>query len=268
MKSIGEKHFKEIKNWFTEYVRSFKDGNEIDRSNIVLKEDHTLRVCKEILYIGKKLGLDDNELRLAEIIALLHDIGRFEQYAVYNTFADRNSENHAALGIKVLKKYNVLNKLDTPTERLIFRIIDYHNRASLPPEEEEQSLFFMKLLRDADKLDILKVVTDYYHRKEGKRNKAIELDLPDTPGISEKVYQDLIHKRIVNANHMKNLNDFKLLQTGWIFDINFKPTLQCIKSRRYIEMIRKVLPETDEIREIFNVVQDHLDRQSVEIPEE
>ena len=265
MKSIGEKHFKEIKNWFTEYVQSFKDGNEIDRSNIGLKEDHTLRVCKEILYIGKKLDLDDNALRLAEIIALLHDIGRFEQYAVYKTFADRNSENHALLGIKILKKYDVLNGLGESTKKLILRTIEYHNLASLPPEEEEPFLFFMKLLRDADKLDILKVVTDYYHRKENRRNKTIELDLPDTPGISEKVYQDLIHKRIVNMNHMKNLNDFKLVQIGWIFDINFEPTLQCIKSRHYLEMIREVLPETDEIREIIDVAQNHLNPPSAEV---
>ncbi len=268
MIKIEQKNVKDLKKWFTEYVRSFKDDNETDRRNIVLKEDHTLRVCDEILNIGKKLGLDDNKLRLAEIVALLHDIGRFEQYAVYKTFADRNSENHASLGIKVLKKYDVLKKLDASTEKLILRTIELHNRAYLPLEEEEPCLFFTKLLRDADKLDILKVVTDYYHRKESKRNKAIELDLPDTPGISETVYQDLINKTIVNADHIKNLNDFKLLQIGWIFDINFEPTLRCIKARRYLEMIRDVLPETDEIWEIFDVIQRHINHHLIEAEKE
>jgi hypothetical protein len=166
-----------------------------------------------------------------------------------------------------LKRHEVLKGFDDSTERLILRTIECHNRASLPPEEEEPCLFFMKLLRDADKLDIWRVVTDYYHREDGRRNKTIELDLPDTPGISRTVYQDLVHKRIVNANHIKNLNDFKLLQIGWIFDINFDPTLYCIKSRRYLECIRDVLPETDEIRKIFDVIQRYLNRHPWEIKE-
>jgi len=95
------------------------------------------------------------------------------------------------------------------------------------------------------------VVTDYYHQKNGKRNGAIELDLPDTPGFSEEVYQDLMNKRIVDIKHVKNLNDFKLLQIGWIFDINFNITMEAIKSRRYLEMIRDVLPKSEKIQLIF-----------------
>jgi len=137
---------------------------------------------------------------------------------------------------------------------VILRSIQYHNRASLPREETETCLFFSKLLRDADKLDIWKVVTDYYHRKNRERNGAIELGLPDTSGFSEEVYRDLMNKKIVDIKHVNNLNDFKLLQIGWIFDINFKPTLYHIKERRYLEMIRDVLPESKGISEIFDII--------------
>jgi hypothetical protein len=63
-----------------------------------------------------------------------------------------------------------------------------------------------------------------------------------------------MNKRIVDMKHVRNLNDFKLLQTGWIFDINFKPTFNCIKKRRYLEMIREVLPKSKRIKEIFDVI--------------
>ncbi len=59
---------------------------------------------------------------------------------------------------------------------------------------------------------------------------------------------------IVNIAHVTNLNDFKLLQAGWIFDINFQPTLDRIKKHRYIELIREVLPESKEIDEIFDLI--------------
>lgn len=268
MIDINQKSVWDLKKWFFSYVRTFKYGDQNFQENIILKEKHTIHVCREILNIGNQLGLNDDELRLSEVIALFHDIGRFEQYARYQTFVDRQSEDHAKLGIKVLQRYGVLNGFDDVIKNLILRVINYHNRASLPQEETETCLFFAKLLRDADKLDIWKVVTDYYHSNDGRRNGALELDLPDTPGISDKVYQDLINRSIVNVNHIRNLNDFKLLQMGWIFDINFKPTLRSVKSRRYLEMIRDVLPKSEEVRKIYTVIQTYLDYQLREVSEE
>jgi len=251
---LDKRNVANLKNWFTSYVHTFKCNDLELQQNIDLKENHTVRVCKEILNIGEELGLSDDALRLAEIIALLHDIGRFEQYARYKTFMDGKSEDHAELGVKILKKYNVLKQLDDTTRDVILRSIKYHNRPSLPHGETETCLFFTKLLRDADKLDIWKVVTDYYHRENGKRNAALEFDLPDTPGFSEEVYRDLMNKTIVDIKHIKNLNDLKMLQIGWIFDINFKPTLSCIKNRRYLELIREVLPKSKEVKEIFGII--------------
>lgn len=251
---IETKNLSHLKNWFSEYVHTFKNEDSELQKNIDLKEEHTKRVCKEILYIGKRLGLNDNELRLAEIIALFHDIGRFEQYTRYKTFMDGKSENHAELGVKILLNHEVLKEIDNETVELILCSIKYHNRSLVPNNETEKCLFFTKLLRDADKLDIWKVVTDYYHRKNKKPNGAIELGLPDTPGFSKEVKQDLLNKTFVDMSHVNNLNDFKLLQVGWIFDINFKPTFECIKQRRYLELIQKVLPKTKEIKEIFDFV--------------
>jgi len=258
--TVSDDIMSDMKNWFASYINTFKfDNNELQQ-NIDIKREHTERVTEEIINIGKQIGLNDNELNLAEIIALFHDIGRFEQYKIYNTFSDHKSEDHAELGIKVLKKHNVLGILNKDLQKLIFCSIKYHNKPSLPPDETKICLFYSRLIRDADKLDIWKVVTDYYHTKNGKRNIALELELPDTPGISEEVYKALINKQIVDMIHVKNLNDIKLLQAGWIYDINFKPTFECIKNRRYIAMIRDVLPDSPEIDEIFDSIYSSLYR--------
>ncbi|MDO9528461.1 MAG: HD domain-containing protein [Syntrophales bacterium] len=258
---MNEETVAALKDWFSGYVQIFKSVDDDLEQNTVLKEEHTERVCGEILNIGEKLGLHDKDLCLAEVIALLHDIGRFEQYARYRTFVDFHSVNHAEHGIKILQENGVLSGIDESTQKLILQTILYHNRAALPQKETEKCLFFTKLLRDADKLDIWRVVTDYYRRKNGKRNGALELGLPDTPGISDDVYNDLLEGKIVDVTHLKNLNDFKLLQIGWIYDINFTPTFQCIKERRYIEMIRDVLPESKKVERIFSVAQSYLDEQ-------
>jgi putative nucleotidyltransferase with HDIG domain len=111
---ISKKSLNELKAWFSNYVRTFYDENPEVQQNIVLKEEHTLRVCSEIVAIGQDLELNQNELRLAEIIALLHDIGRFEQYRNYGTFSDSRSENHAELGVKIIEREDLLIRYHHP----------------------------------------------------------------------------------------------------------------------------------------------------------
>lgn len=259
--SICEEEVQHLEEWFFHYVQTFKDGDKNVLENTLLKEQHTIQVCKEILNIGQQLGLNNDELRLSKIIALFHDIGRFEQYARFQTFVDKKSVNHAELGVQILKDHHVLNKLDESMQNLILQAISYHNRASLPENETATCLFYTKLIRDADKLDIWRIVTDYYNQKDGKKKVVLELELPNTSGISDEVYQDLTHMRIVDIKNIRNVNDVKLLQIGWVFDINFHSSFQSIQSRHYIEMIGDVLPQSKEVQTIMRMVQSYLSKQ-------
>ncbi|MBM9520731.1 HD domain-containing protein [Desulforhopalus vacuolatus] len=248
---LNEQIIDDLKKWFAAYVQTFTSENNEVQQNINLKEEHTRRVCCEILHLGQQLGLNASELRLAEITALFHDIGRFEQFARYGTFMDGKSVNHAQFGVKILQEKKVLARLDDSVRDLVLRIITYHNRAVLPTEESATCLFFSRLLRDADKLDIWRVVTEYYQQRDQKANTGLELGLPDTPVFSDAVVQDILAGRIVDIKHLKTLNDFKLLQVGWVYDLNFIPTFQRLKEKGYLDMIRAVLPETEGIDKIF-----------------
>ncbi len=258
---INNELIQSFRNWFDQYIETFYSSQEDVRENLLLKKMHTKRVCGEIIQIGRKLGLNEDALRFSELTALFHDIGRFEQYARYKTFADYKSENHAELGVKILKKHGVLNCLDNSARDLVCRIVSYHNRACLPDKETGRCLFYTKLLRDADKLDIWKVLTDHYFRRSGVSNRAIELELPDTPEISDKVYAAIINKKIVDTHYVRNLNDFKILQIGWIFDVNFKPTLDAVIDRKYIESICSVLPDSAKVHKIKGVVNRYIEEQ-------
>ncbi len=255
---LGRPERDAIRGWFDRYVQTYTDGGGPDAGPMVLKRDHSLRVCEEIVRIGESLNLDGPDLLFAETIALLHDIGRFEQYAVHRTFADRKSVNHAELGAQVLNQRNVLAGLDGETAAEVQRAVMCHNMAFLPDDLDGRGRMFCLMLRDADKLDIWKVVTDYYGRTEGPADTTIELDLPDTPGVSEAVVRDLMEKRIVRSDHIRNLNDFKLLQVGWVYDIHFTVTVERLKGQGYLEKIRAVLPESPAVEAVFRAVADHL----------
>ena len=247
-----------LKGWFDAHVEKYQNGDADFRKNINLKNEHSRRVCREIRELGEKIGLTQNELLLCEVIGLFHDVGRFEQYARFHTFADILSVDHAELGVEILKRNNVFNSFPETLTDLIFRIISYHNLANLPIEESPICLFYTRLLRDADKLDIWRVVTDYYSNSAPHSNNALELGLPDTNTISREVYKDIMNQQIVDVRHLKNINDFKLLQVGWVYDINFLPTFEKIRDRCYLEKISAVLPDLVEVKEIFSAVESYL----------
>lgn len=255
---ISREELEELKQWFAVYVRSFCSGERLQQRNFLLKEEHTLRVCEEIKAIGQEIGCDEEELILAEAVALLHDIGRFEQFARYSTFVDMHSENHAELGLKIIAREKLLSGSEEEVQQIVSESIRHHNRAALPQQGHAEWHLYARLLRDADKLDIWRVVTEYYQRAQQERNEAIELNLPDTPEISEQVLQDLKRRSIVQVQHLRTLNDFKLLQMGWVFDINFTPTCHRIVQRGYLEKIRRVLPAESRIDEVYALMREHV----------
>lgn len=256
---INKGELQNLRNWFSGYLLSFKNGEPDLLENVTLKELHTQKVCEAIIEIGKSLRLNEEELQLAEIIALFHDVGRFEQYKIYGTFMDSKSVNHAELGIEILLRHNTLDHLSAEIKNLIIKAIRYHNRPRLPELESEECLLYARLIRDADKMDIYRLLTEYYSgQKQGKRNKAIELELPDTANASETVISAVINRAIVNFKDVNNLNDFKLLQLAWIYDVNFSFTHRYISNKKYLESIWDSMIKANLNPNLFLAVSDHL----------
>lgn len=240
--------------WFDNYVNSWVEKNPDLKENLLIKANHSKKVRNEIIGIANSLNLQKNELFLAELIGLFHDVGRFEQYAIYKTFSDSKSQNHADLGVKVLKDKNVLSDLSNVEREIVFRAISNHNKAEIPESETEEIEFFSQLIRDADKLDIWRLITEYYMVKEQNENKSLELDLPDTNEISDNVMQAILDRKIVKKEDMKTLNDFKLLQIAWVFDLNFNYSKKRLSEKKYLEKIFNTLPNNHIIEQIKYIV--------------
>jgi HD superfamily phosphohydrolase YqeK len=243
-----------FQSWYTEYVSHFysQEHDQERQWAIRLKDEHSRRVREEVIVISHGLDLPEQDIALAEVLGLFHDIGRFYQYQKYGTFRDDLSENHAELGVKEISHAPILSTLSYEEKEIIKKGILYHNLHKLPEDEKSRCLFFCKLLRDADKLDIWKVVIHYYQNEQDHNpHVALELGLPDTPGCSQEILDDLHSGQTSSAGSVKNLNDYKLLQIGWVYDINFSPTFHEIKNREYLQKIARRLPETVESKEVL-----------------
>ena len=211
-----------MKTWFENYTKSFEQTD-----GIILKTEHSLKVAEESVFLAQKLGWNSWDVYLAEVIGLLHDIGRFEQYTKYKTFKDKDSVNHAKLGVKILKKLKVLRHYDKQDQFHILRAIRNHNKPFLVG-----NFTYAYLLRDADKLDIYRVFTDYM-----KGYSPIEFKFKDTPGISKYVYKSIMNHKFIRTNKVQNLNDFKCFCIAWLFDVYYKNTFKEIINRGYINFL-------------------------------
>lgn len=235
-----------FRKWFFEYVNRFFSPDPLIKENIELKIEHTGRVCENILLLAKSEKISEKECMLAETIALFHDLGRFEQFTKYKTFRDSESENHALMGIRILNEERILSRLSKEEENIILKAVEYHNLMEIPQYIKTFSklYFYSKLIRDADKIDILRLASEEYMEEGKHRNPALELYLPDALGYSEPIVSEILGNRMAKIGDMKNRNDVKLLRLSWIFDINFSATFSLLKEYGYLEVIMSCLPET------------------------
>jgi len=254
---LHKEQLQALKDWFAKYVIKFHNDVPEARTGIQLKEDHTWRVCDNILRIGRSLNLNPQDLNLAESIALLHDIGRFKQFSLYRTFNDRESANHAHLGLQEIEANEVLSGLDGAERHIILKAVEYHNLRDLPAMPPRQMLF-ARMIRDADKLDILKVYTEHYDQENNELAPVLGAGLPETQAYSPIFIENLLENQKCLYSDIKNSNDRKLLQLSCIYDINFPYTMAAIKKKGYIEKTINFLPGTEDILKIHRHLQSYV----------
>ncbi len=244
-----------LEEWFDSYVSKYSFSDSKDQINIDLKVEHTYKVVDLITNLSKTV-LPEEELYIAKTIALLHDLGRFEQYRRYKTFSDAKSEDHAELAIKIILTNNLLADYPKESTLIILKAISYHNKMNLPEDETKQVLIYTKLIRDADKLDIWRVIIDNY--TSSKNNKVIGLGLNSENYISDTICKEIMARRNVDYKNLKTLNDLKLTQMGWVYDINFKKSLKIVKEREYIDQLFSTIPSSEKARQVYEEVKSYI----------
>lgn len=140
---------------FSDYAAAY-DAKD---PKVALKIAHTGRVAALCERIAQSLALPQEEADLAWLCGMLHDVGRFEQLRRYGTFNDAASIDHAACSAEVLfDAGHIRDYLDDDGEDALLRTaVAWHSAYRLPAELDGRTRMFCDILRDADKVDILRV---------------------------------------------------------------------------------------------------------------
>lgn len=216
---------------FEEYVEKYNPEDE----KIRLKKEHIQRVAKVAEEIAKSENLSDEDIDLAWLIGLLHDIGRFEQIRQYHTFNDGKSINHAEMGVKILFDEGLIKEFveDRRYDELIRKAILNHNRARIESGLNEIELLHAKIIRDADKVDIFYSLTVYSKEAVWESH-----DLSDEM-ISDKIFQEFKEDKIIEYKDRVSHADGLICHFAYVYDFNFKYSLQIIYKNNYIDKLYK-----------------------------
>ncbi|MBI9101759.1 MAG: HD domain-containing protein [Spirochaetales bacterium] len=250
------REYDELESWFLVYTEGFLSHPGADIENLLLKKDHTLRVVRDMDLIAGELSPEDRILALAA--ALLHDVGRFEQLRIHGTFSDFKSEDHASLGVRILKELNILRDLDPFEAEIILIAVENHNKAAITAGLSERASLISKLVRDADKLDIWRVVIEYYKDGREKDNPSLVHNLPYGQDVCTPVYEAVERRESVSYDLMESVADMKVLQMGWVYDLNTNKALALAESRGYLEGVFNTLPQTERTLRIFGSMKEYL----------
>ncbi len=219
--------------FFDNYVSNY----DMSDPDIFYKYYHSHRVMDICELLATKLNLSKKDIYLAKVIGILHDIGRFEQDKLYDSFKD-DKINHGEYGVVILKETNALSYFDIEEEdyEVVYKAIKNHNKYKIEPGLNEREELFTKLIRDADKLDILYVLGE---------EKIINTLKQDESNISKILETSFFNNIPGNITDVQSKNDALVIHFSYIYDINFEESFEIIRKQKYYDKIYERINRKD-----------------------
>lgn len=239
----------------TESFRDYTAAYDPDDAKVKLKVEHTFRVAALCDVITDSLRITGYDKDLAWLLGMLHDIGRFEQVRRYHTFRDALSVNHAELSADILFRDgligNFINVIEdsasTDDYLLIEKAIRLHNVFKLPDDLTERELRFATVLRDADKLDILRV------NVETPRSTIYNVpeDIFLESEITDEVYEGILQCRNLHRNLIKTPADLLMGHISFVFGLVYPASVKLMKEQGYLETVLQFSSRNERTRQRF-----------------
>lgn len=254
--SVGEMDYieinrKQVTDQFAEYVSHY-DASD---GKIKLKIDHTYRVAELCQRIAQSIGLVQQDVDLAWLMGMLHDIGRFEQLRQYGTFSDANSIDHAHYGVKILFEDREIEhylpaKPGEESYELTRTAIWNHSAYRIEKGISKRAKMFCDILRDADKIDILKVNHDVpmeviYNVTTEELKHAV---------VTDEVMQQFQEHHAILRSVKKTCVDNIVGHAALVFELVYTESMRVVQEQGYLEKLLAFQSENEKTQKQFAVL--------------
>ncbi len=224
-----------MKEVFERYLQHF----DLTNPDIKKKQIHTYQVAENCLEIAKSLGLSEQDQILAYQIGILHDIGRFHQLELTNSYDDQVFD-HADYGAQLLFDQGLISTFPVRVGNyeVVRKAIVNHNKYEIEDGLEERTKLFCKLIRDADKIDILELSCDGMIQTR--------LDGPASPDI----LMQLERHQSAKVTQIRSNIDRILIRIGFFYNLYFLPSMQIVFDREIVKRLEDKIEDDIVHREL------------------
>ncbi len=252
----GDPGLARLTTWFRDYAASFCACDPEAAPVYRMKAAHTGRVRRITRRLAATEGLSGRALVLAEMAGLLHDAGRFEQYRRHRTFRDAQSVHHGRLAVSLIRTHGLLNDLQGIERRRVLSAVAHHNEMRLHPLADPGALLLLKLLRDADKLDILAMAAA---RVDGRRRNGplVDLKVSANASCSPAVAAAIRAGRVVGITKVRSRCDALLFFLSWVFDLNSPAASRQVFEAGWFDRLAGAVPPDAGVNALVSNVRGH-----------
>jgi len=226
--------FQHIRHQFLNYTRTYIDRADKMRPMMQLKQEHCAFVAKNARELAEQSGWDPSTFFSAEALGLLHDIGRFSQLEEFGTFRDECSIHHGLRGVQVIQEEGILNNINSNLRDALLLAIRYHNDRELNKKIPSQALAWLKLIRDADRLDIYRVIIKTLQDAEVEKHPDVVLHLNINGAPSPQILQSILKGEPPVYHDLRSVSDFLLMLLSWSHQMEMLPATHKIMKKRHI----------------------------------
>ncbi|WP_299301307.1 HD domain-containing protein [uncultured Fretibacterium sp.] len=227
-----------VRGWFESYARGF----DLTEPMLEMKYVHSRDVMRVGEALVRDLGWGAAQAETGVAACLLHDTGRFSQYRDFRTYQDGKSIDHGDRGYAVLAAELPRELADDGAREAILESVRLHNKRELPEELGEGVLPFCRLVRDADKLDVFRLVQRCM--REGREAELLpshRLGLP----LSETLLDEVERTGRGSYANAASMLDYLLIQMTWTLDLNYAPSRAILRRSGILDDIRGRFPRGD-----------------------
>lgn len=218
------------------YVDTFRGADGALPAMMELKRVHTAKVVENARLIADGEGFASAERAAALAAALLHDTGRYEQLRRYDTFRDSDSVDHAVFS------HDIVREKGWTDDPVVLNAVLWHNRRDLPREMDPLTAVVAHTVRDADKLDIFRVLEDQLAHTDWKADSRAFWNLAISAPPNPVVVACIERGEPVDYQNIRSLADFVLIQVGWMISgLRFATSRRLCAERGHLAFRRDFL---------------------------
>ena len=223
---------------FEEYLSGYDREND----KVRLKMIHTYGVTEYSRQIAGRLGLSEEDQELAQLIGILHDIGRFEQLKRYDSF-EPDTMDHAGFGVQILFDEGMIRDFieDGQWDSIIRTAIARHSDFRLEGIQNERELLHARIIRDADKLDNCRVKLE----DTVETILGVSAEEVGRTKISKAVMEQFKRKESILSSMRKTKMDYWISDLAYFYDINYKVSMELICEHDYVERLIRRIPYSE-----------------------